>query len=577
MSIRKSLQKYRTAVFDTETDPFKPGRYPEPFAAGFLTDDGVYIETWGDNCIDEIMRQIRALDQQYLIYCHNGGRFDYYFLFQYIEAPVFLIGSRLVEFGMGGDETDPHHIWRDSIAIIPVALSAYQKTEIDYRKFERDVREKPTNKAEIRAYLRDDCRDLLDLVTKFRERFEEKGKVPLTFGQLSMREFRKFHPFERATERTDGLMRQFYFGGRTQCFVGGIHKGPFVYFDINSSYPAAMKNAFHPVSDDWEEVDSVPGCEVWFAEVDGINRQGLPVKIKDKTEFDTDSGVFFACSHELVPAIEMGLFDVREYKRIWKPVECARFDGFVDHFYNERVRTTDKAHKLFLKFILNSAYGKTGQDPRKFREYALCVDPFDTRALVAEGFESDTLLSREPFFELWSKPSPINDWSFFNVGIAASITSAARANMMRGLSASTDPVYCDTDSVICRQFNGDIDESRLGAWKQETWKPFTGKESWRTEEKFRTAPSEPIKADYIAIGGRKCYCLYNKVGKRIIPIKWASKGGDLTPQQIINIAEDKSYHQVNEAPTFSFTSGSSFVHRTFRKTVPGDVRPFKRS
>lgn len=571
---RKKLSDYRTAVFDCETDPFSKQRaetatFPKPFTCAFH-DGERFIEAWGPDCVERVMGEIAGLDDHYLIYVHNGGRFDFHFLFDYVEEPVFIIGSRLIEFSQGVHRRKAHHIWRDSLAIIPVALAEFHKTKIDYGLMEASRRDLPRNRRLIAEYLRDDCRDLFALVSAFRARFEDdKGGVPITVGQTAMREFLKFHTFERATERTDEHMRGWYFGGRTQCFAAGLLTGPFVYFDVNSSYPYAMRNFSHPVTDDWEQVDRPPLRRkgVWFAKVTARNRQALPVRLDGKTEFDCAEGMFWACSHELVPAIEFGQVEILAWHEIWVPAECKSFAAYVVYWYTEKTRCKlagDRAGELFAKFMLNSCYGKMGQDPRQYKEYALCRDPFGDLALNDSGYEPDTMLRQEPWLELYSKPAPVFGHSFYNVGIAASITSAARSTMLRGLRDAVDPIYCDTDSVVCRAFTGNISDTALGAWKHETWVP-PG-----TDKKI------PVVAEYAAIAGRKTYCLYNKAGRKVIPIKWASKGGELTPEEIIDVARGGELEKVNEAPTFSFKSDPRYIKRTFRMTVDPEISAFAR-
>jgi hypothetical protein len=493
------------------------------------------------------------------------------------------VNGRLIEFSQGVSGKKPKHIWRDSLAIIPVGLAEYQKTEIDYSMFVPTKRDKPKIRPIIEAYLRDDCVFLYEIVSKFRERFtDENGSVAITVGQAAMREFVKFHDYERATEQTDEIMREYYFGGRTQCFASGILPGPWKVFDVNSSYPAAMRNFQHPLTDIWDERDKPPAATykgVWFAEVEGTNFDAIPLfdAEVERTEFNTGSGIFRACSHELVPAIKAGLFKPDRWHKVLVPERHGNFAEFVDYWYAEKVRCKaagDVGGELFAKFMLNSCYGKLGANPRKYRDYALLRDVFADAKLTAfdllkqkvglatSGWQVETTLRTDPYLELWSKPSPVFGRSFNNVGIAASITSASRSIMLRGLQDAIEPIYCDTDSVICRDFRGDVSDTVLGAWKAEGWAP-------KGERK------RAIVADYCAIAGRKTYCLYNKEGRRIVPMKWASKGGDLSPEQIIDIAAGGEVQdKINEAPTFSIKSSPRYVKRTFRRTVDNRVKAF---
>ena len=49
----------RVAVIDLETDPFKHGRLPAPFAAGFF-DGETYQDFWGADCCEQLLGQYSA-------------------------------------------------------------------------------------------------------------------------------------------------------------------------------------------------------------------------------------------------------------------------------------------------------------------------------------------------------------------------------------------------------------------------------------------------------------------------------------------------------------------------------------
>ena len=536
----------KIAVFDAETDPFKLDRVPAPFTCGFYDGD-IYISKWGKDCVAECLLEISNLPNDYVIYVHNGGKFDFWFMWNFIdsERSLTIINGRLVEFSMKNTK----HIFRDSLAIIPVSLATYQKQTIDYQLFEMDKRNLSKNRPLIEEYLKSDCVYLYELVSKFGQRFcNERGNIPISIGQASIKELTKLHPFQTMTESSDLAIRPWYMGGRVQCFRSGILKGPWRVYDVNSMYPTVMAEYVHPLQDMWEVLEKPPESRrsVWFAEFKGSNRQALPIHTDEGLSFSVQQGTFHACSHELVPAIAAGLVRVDEWISILKPSKTGKFKRFVYKFYKEKNdfrEAGDKANELFSKFILNSAYGKTGQNPADFRDYKILSNIMHDRKLREQGYEPETRISDEPFIEIWSRKSPFHSHGFYNVSIAASVTSAARAVLLDGLQKSIDPIYCDTDSIICRKFKGDVDPHRLGAWKMEA------------------------TADYAAIAGKKMYCLYNKVGRRIEPIKWASKGGDLEPEEIIRITNGEIIEHTSEVPTFSLSRGISFISRKFRKTV----------
>lgn len=561
----KGTAGLKIGVLDAETDPFKRGRVPKPFTAGFYN-GSLYLCKWGEKCIDDLMNEIAELDEPHLIYCHNGGKFDFWFMFHWIdtEAKLTIINGRLVEWCMKGTK----HVFRDSLAIIPVALSQYQKEEINYDIFERSKRELVHNKTSINNYLKSDCVNLWNLVNRFSERFSnERGHTPISIGQASIRELLALHPFQIMTQASDEEIRPWYMGGRVQCFASGILKGPWRVVDVNGMYSKVMAEYDHPLSDMYESVERPPRGKraVWFAEFEGSNRQALCVNTDDEgLSFTLQEGTFFACSHELVPAIAAGLVKVRKWVTILKPSEKGNFRAFVDKWQAEKVAAEvagDKAGRLFSKLIQNSAYGKTGQNPEDFKDYEILTDMMADGELKEKGYEPEARISEDPFIEIWARKSKFHSHGYYNVGIAASVTSAARSVLLDGLRQSIEPIYCDTDSIICRSFNGPVDPTALGAWKLEA------------------------EAEFAAIAGKKMYCLYdtkpipgkkyplinkiNPTGRcgRIWPVKWASKGGDITPSNIVRIAKGATVEFTSEVPTFSLSRGISFISRKFRKTV----------
>lgn len=531
---RKKKQK-KVAVIDFETDPFKFGRVPKPFAGEFHSHDETFAE-WGPDCVDRLCARIEALPDEYMIFAHNGGKFDFHLMHKHIDNPMKIINGRIVKCALY------QHELRDSLSIIPVALKGYQKDEIDYDWFEADQRE--NHKKAIMDYMHSDCVYLLDLVTAFIERFGPK----LTVGSTAITELQKYHTFERMKPNDDAYFRQFYFGGRVQCFRSGVLSGPFVLYDVNSMYPHVMRDYLHPVNSSFDIGSELPDNfdKPFFARFIGRNAGALPVRTKHELTFDQTEGEFFACSHEIKAGLELGLLHIDKVIECAVATETISFAEFVDTFYKQKTDCKiagDKIGELFAKFMLNSAYGKFGTNPENFEDWFMSRDVDDEMTLEANGYEL-----KEEFeeFTLWARPSNVLDSSYFDVSVAASITSAARSVLLRGIHNAVDPIYCDTDSLICRSFAGDISETRLGGWKLET-----------------SAPSA-------AVAGRKLYALYDPERMRdkgYKPAKIATKGGRVPLEEIIRICEGAEYEYANPAPSFSVSNPVRFISRKFRKTA----------
>lgn len=538
-----SLKNYKVAVADTETDPFKFGRVPKPFCLEFYSDEVCEV-FWGPNCIRDFMLWLEIQPEQYVIYFHNGGKFDFYFMLEHLDNPVKIINGRIVEAKLY------NHKVRDSIAIIPIALKQYQKTEIDYKIMELGEREKPKNKKEILAYLHDDCRYLFDLVSAFVDRFG----FMLTVGKTAMTEIQKRHNFKIMGKNQDPVYREYYFGGRVQCFDHGLLKGPWKMADINSSYPNSMRNFKHPVNGQFDIGDKLPdNFDVpYFAHIRARSDGALPVKLFSDTgvetglKFPTGTYDFKVCSHEIEVALKYGLIDILDVYEVHTACETIVFDTYVDDFFSEKdtAKTAgDMVAYLFAKFMLNSGYGKFGQNPDNFQNWKLVREYGDDLILEQKGFELHHEFGE---FELWSKPALITDSAYYDVSIAASITSASRAVLLEGIQHAEQPIYCDTDSLLCRDFHGDIDKHRLGAWDIE----------------YSDIPMA-------AIGGKKLYALYDPkdARKKVPAIKTVSKGGNLSLKQIIKACNGDTVLNENMAPTFSLSKNPHFISRNFKMTI----------
>lgn len=527
---RKRKPQRKIGVIDFETDPFLHGRVPQVFAGAFF-DGAIYREFWGPDAANDLVRFLRTLEDEYFIYAHNGGKFDFFYLFDYLENPIKIINGRIVQAGIG------KHILRDSYAILPIPLSAYQKDEIDYSWFEADKREE--YKDEILHYLAKDCEYLHKLVFQFVERFGPR----LTIGGTAIRQLMELHPVAKQGQSHDARFRPFYYGGRCEAIETGIIKGKFKVYDVNSMYPHCMANFEHPVgrfyasssrgiSKTGEAIGF--GNRPYFARIIAENNGALPMRVKENgihsLSFRVPFGEFFATSHEIKIALKHGLIKIREVKELLIPHKTINFREFVEKFFAERRAAKDagnKAMDIFAKLILNSAYGRFAIDPTHFYDWHIAYFGEE----IPDGFE--------PFQnrgDLWiyRKPATITPQSYHDVAVAASITGAARATLLDALAGAKRPLYCDTDSIIATSISAKKDDKLLGAWKLED------------------------ELDRIAIAGKKLYAGY--AGRECV--KMASKGVRVDPAEILALCQGHNINWTNDAPSFSVKSGVSFIART---------------
>lgn len=568
-------------TFDLETDPFKVGRSPVPFLAGFY--DGKTIRTfWGKDCVAECYKLMRKFPGY--IYAHNGGKFDFRYLLPHLQkdkAELRPIKGRAARFILpNADKTE----FRDSYCILPVPLKATgSKLEIDYRKFERNRRDK--HREEIMAYFKQDLLGLHEQVSAF---VAEYG-FGMTLAGRTFDQFKKHFDIDppKTNEFHDRIFREFYYGGRVEFFELGHVKGSFKLIDINSAYPAAMTKE-HAFGVAFETSASLPrkGIEQCFIRMNAECLGGLPWRdAATKTlSFAARAGEFFVTGWEYVAATNAGALRNVEILECHRPLECKSFSKFVDHFYRQK-RNAEKgsSDELFAKLLLNSSYGRFALNPRDFRDVKMTnyrQEPEENEAarkkiakLVRKrhpklkgdahrlkcaaywrGYDDKWELAND--FEdagisIWEKPSEKKGDAYYNVATAASITGCVRAFMFESLRKVRRPVYCDTDSIICED-TGDLKlGADLGEWKLECESEKEG----------------------LWIAAKKIYAFKIKGGKK--PWKLASKGVRLSPEEIQRVASGEKITSTLMAPTFSiFTTNSvkgskkDFVTRT---TVRADL------
>lgn len=535
----------RIAVIDLETDPFKYGRLPLPFAAGFY-DGHEYRYFWGDTCIVQLLEFLRHYPSPLVIFAHNGGKFDFWYIAHEIGEPVLFIDSRLVR------ATLYHHEIRDSYKILPVPLAQINKDEIDYQKMERGVREK--HKEEILAYLRTDCVSLFDAVKRFIMRH---GDV-LTIGAAALKELRKSYKVEHITPAQDQIYRQYFHGGRCECFEVGPLRGskPWKLYDVNSMYPFIMAEYLHPVGAADYVCSDIPDSPFFLARICARSKGAFPFRTKEGLTFPHGHFEFLVTSHELRMALKLKLAEITQVIEVHAWDEVRSFDKFVYPLDKEKIEAEnrgDKAGRTIAKLTENNAYGKFATDPTRFKEFKL----FDSvPECEAAGFEVDGEIGERIIGALRKEPIPRQ---YYNVATGASITGAGRSIFMHAWASADRTSYGDTDSQWCQELPLDLHQKKLGAWKLET------------------------ECDTLYVAGKKLYAahrgrakvgskkwidgFYDDPGKNTKPIKCASKGVRMKPEDIARVALGETIRVPIEAPSLRVGQEAKFIARDIVRRI----------
>ena len=514
-------------VADCETDPFKKGRIPAPFIWGLYNGK----EFLHFNSTETFLKYIS--EKEAIVYAHNGGKFDWHFLLDYLTpfSEIMVISGRIARFKIGACE------FRDSYNIIPVPLSAYQKTEIEYWKLEAQFRAEYWD--EILSYLKDDCVFLFDLVDAF---IKEYG-VNITLASTALKQLCKIEHIRppKTTQDFYNQIKPFYHGGRVECFHKGEYKGEFTVVDVNSAYPKAMTE-FHPYGAEYSFSQELPlfGVEQCFISLSARSTGAFPYRTIEGLSFPNDGKIrdFHITGWEYIAARDLGILHDETIKNVIEFDEKITFKKYVKHFFDMKAKAElekNAPRRLFAKLMLNSAYGKYAADPAEYEEYMI-IDPKFIDAADTGGWNFAGLLGK---WAVISRPLAEDKQHYYNVAVAASITGNQRARLLRGIYAVEKPLYGDTDSIAAVSMGSLIIGKELGEWSVEA------------------------KCDYAAIAGKKLYAfhLLPEFIKNKKDYKIACKGVRLTPAEIIRVAQGERIKYENEAPTFSYKKQPVFLKR----------------
>lgn len=530
----------------------------EPFVAGFYDGEKV-ITLWDEDCVARQVEWIKDQRESYTIYAHNGGRFDFFYYIKYFSAEAKIINGRIIQAKMG------KHEFRDSYAIMPFALADYEKDVIDYEKFRKKVRNK--HKDEILKYLTKDLTALYELVVMFHREFGDK----LTIGSASMAQLKTFHKFSKGSEEYDKRFRtDFYFGGRNQVIKPGITEGDIRIYDVNSMYPFVMSTMLHPIGTGHRITRNIEP-DTCFIVAEGRNYGAFPMRQKNNSlDFTKGYGTYWVSIHEWQAAIDTGFFKPTKILKCYNWPQRGNFTEFIDHFYQARLKAKakgDRIREIFYKFILNSAYGKFAQNPNNYFDWSItpygdpppewheCVPLCDEKCRK----KWTMVYIHDGEYVIWKRP--LQRLSWYNIAIGASITGAARSLLIRGLHATKNPLYVDTDSIICvGDSSVPIDDIKLGAWKCEG----TGRVAAIAGKKMYAVFSEDVEG--LCAAARKKGKPDPEIFQGMALAKKAHKGAKLTGTEIVEIARGAEVDSYNPVPSFKWDGTHTFTKRRIRST-----------
>jgi hypothetical protein len=352
-------------------------------------------------------------------------------------------------------------------------------------------------------------------------------------------------------------MRRFFFGGRVECIGGrGEFKGHYKLYDVNSMYPYVMAYYQHPIGRNYTTRRGKPTEKTCFIELECFSKGAFAKKNDEgSTVFPEEYGRYCVSIHEYRIAKKYKLLSQEKILFCVDNEKFTTFEKFIVPLYENRLRTKTilkrleteclvasaewneaKKDDIFYKLLQNNAYGKFAQNPRRFKEFYITV-PGETPADDNKEWGEFPDVENSDYW-VWSKP--IDERRYNNVGTAASITGAARSVLLEAKLNADDPIYCDTDSLICKSLRANLDPIKLGAWDCEA------------------------EMSHVLIAGKKMYAYEKLDGKRIIK----SKGVKGTKwEDIKTLVDGGEIIMPAFAPTLTRNGKQDYIDRRIRPTT----------
>lgn len=345
---------------------------------------------------------------------------------------------------------------------------------------------------------------ILTLMDWFRD--NDYGNFKLTQASLSMAAFRhRFYSHGICLDNEssyENIERDSYYGGRLELFRMGEIPGMTYQLDVNSQYPSVMHNNLFPVERITHSRKSTVEMTPEKLTVEYIatvrvktDVSRYPLRVKGiGTIYPTGQFITTLAGPELQFAKRNGdILEVYDWARYrLEPV----FRRFVSHFWGRRKEAkerNDNVEDYFLKILMNSLYGKFGQQTPEWED----LDSVNDLPQWVQGFlapeEYEDFIEQPnptaPQYLIWKKQGEHKQVKYRTIGkhcqmsqerkphrnsfcaISSFVTSYARAQMnnLIDIAGRENVYYVVTDAVFTSyegfrrlQSAGRVGETGLG-------------------------------------------------------------------------------------------------------------------
>jgi len=421
-----------------------------------------------------------------LIFAHNLGSFDGYFLYKalvnHFDPTIVncLIDESKSFISISLNYNNNIIVWKNSIRIFPMSLDKLCKLfGVEGKLSNYDIRFNDIslfNSAKLwgnfKKYALQDAISLYQALITAQAIYFNNYNIDITsiFSSptLSLKIFRsKFlnYPIPILFKGVDEFVRGGYYGGGTDYYKA--YGTNIKYYDVNSLYPNAMLNPMPLKLLKYHKNMFGVKLENFFGyiEVDVICpsdmlKPMLPFKYEGRTIYPTGNWRAIYFSEELKAMIPLG------YKfKLIRGFEFSKiniFNNYVDHFFNIKLNSTG-AKKLIAKLHLNGLYGYFGRKQdlietinvsntslhhylatRIVKEFLKINDKYTT-LLLSDNLNHKVIRSLNMACE--SNIQATNKIVMSNVAVAGAVTAYARIQMIY-YKLLPGTLYTDTDSIF---------------------------------------------------------------------------------------------------------------------------------
>lgn len=429
-----------------------------------------------------------------LMYAHNGGKFDayeiIYKLISKTEIPIYnslIKDGRIFQFSIklsNGLTVE----FRDSYILCAGSLDKLLKEfKCPTKKLTGEIDHKLINadnfmslKEKVLPYLENDVLGLYELVdamkTVYKEDYNIKLEEALTCASTARKFFINNHnwdnvpiyeiPFNQYLE-----LKDYYYGGRCECFhIGSVEKELF-YYDFTSLYPWVMAKSPYPYGTyKKKDISGEKFNPKWFGMVkayvrttDFTMRPYLPHKdAVGKLNFShfKENTLLWITTEEWRYIIDNNLgYEITPLEILdYENQHTAYFKGMVDKLFEAKKQAEmdgNDARRAMSKIIVNSLYGFWGI--KLSENEKLHIEQFKKPEKKSAFINKHLCRNRLINFEDVGDKTLVKtieklDAKCANIIIAQFTTAYARTelyNLMKDIDSNGGNMYyCDTDSII---------------------------------------------------------------------------------------------------------------------------------